>query len=190
MTERASGKNVDSLFKIVWDVPAAFGRARCKNEMTGRHEIDAVDARILRALQRDSSRPIADLAAKVGLSPSACHRRVKLLEQAGVIAGYAARLDRRALGLPLDVIVEIGLATPDRRSMEAFETAAGEFDDILECQQTSGGADYLLRVAVRDMADFARIHRDCLASLPGVARIQPLFVLSTPREWRGYPVPE
>ncbi len=156
--------------------------------MTERRDIDAVDAGILRVLQRDSSRPIADLAAKVGLSPSACHRRVKLLEQAGMIAGYAARLDRRALGLRLEVLVEIGLAAPDRPSMEAFEAAAGGFDDILECQMTSGGADYLLRVAARDMEDFARIHRDCLARLPGVARIHPLFVLRTVHAWRGYPV--
>lgn len=158
--------------------------------MAGRHDIDAVDAGILRALQKDSSRPIADLAAKVGLSPSACHRRVKLLEQAGVIAGYSARLDRRALGLRLDVIVEIGLATPDQRSMDAFEAAADKFDEILECHLTSGGAHYLLRVAARDMEDFARIHRDCLARLPGVGRIAPTFVLRTVRAWQGYPVQE
>ena len=156
--------------------------------MVQRHDMDSVDAGILRALQRDSSRPIADLAARVGLSPSACHRRVKLLEQAGVIAGYAARLDRRALGLPLDVIVEIGLAAPDQRSMEAFETAAEKLDEILECQMTVGGAEYVLRVAARDMEDFGRIHRDRLARLPGVARISPLFVLRTVREWQGYPV--
>lgn len=156
--------------------------------MTERHGIDAIDANILRALQRDSSRPIADLAATVGLSPSACHRRVKLLEQAGFIAGYAARLDRDALGVPLEILVEISLAAPDLHSMETFEAATADFDDILECQLTSGGADYLLRIAARDMADFARIHHDCLARLPGVARIQPVFVLRTVRAWRGYPV--
>lgn len=156
--------------------------------MTDRHSIDSIDAGILRALQKDSSRPIAELAAKVGLSPSACHRRVKLLEQAGVITGYAARLDRRALGLPLDVVVEIGLATADRRSAEAFEAAAEEFEEILECHMTSGSANYLLRFAARDMEDFARIHRDCLARLPGVARINAVFVLRTVHEWRGYPV--
>ena len=158
--------------------------------LTERHDIDAVDARILRALQKDSSRPIAELAAKVGLSPSACHRRVKLLEQAGVVAGYAARLDRHAVGLPLDVVVEIGLSRPERGAMEAFEAAAQGFEEILECHLTSGRADYLLRVAARDMEDFARIHRDCLARLPGVARIHPLFVLRTVRAWRGYPVQE
>ena len=166
---------------ISWDVIVS---------LTERHDIDVLDARILRALQDDSSRPIAELAAKVGLSPSACHRRVKLLEQAGVVSGYAARLDRRALGLPLDVVVEIDLARPERGAMEAFEAAAQGFDEILECQLTSGRADYLLRVAARDMKDFARIHRDCLARLPGVARIHPLFVLRTVRAWRGYPVPE
>lgn len=157
--------------------------------MTDRHAIDAVDARILQALQRDSSRPVADLAARVGLSPSACHRRVKLLEQSGLIAGYAARLDHRALGVPLEVVVEICLATPDQAAMEAFEAAVAGFDEILECQLTSGRADYLLRVAVRDMDDFARLHSECLARLPGVARIHPLFLLRTVRAWRGYPVP-
>lgn len=149
-----------------------------------------MDARILRALQRDSSRPVAELAAKVGLSPSACHRRVKLLEQAGLIAGYVARLEPRALGLPLEVLAEIRLASPGRAAMEAFEAAVAGFDDILECHLTSGRADYLLRLVARDMEDFARVHRDCLARLPGVARIEPLFLLRTVRAWRGYPVSE
>lgn len=156
--------------------------------MADRHGIDAVDARILRALQQDSSRPVADLAAKVGLSPSACHRRVKLLEQAGVIAGYVARLDRQALGLPLEVVVEVGLASPGPESTEAFEAAVVDFEEILECKLTSRRAGYLLRIVARDMEDFARIHHDCLTRLPGVARIDPLFVLRTLREWRGYPV--
>jgi len=156
--------------------------------MTDRQGIDAVDARILRALQQDSSRPVAELAARVGLSPSACHRRVKLLEQAGLIVGYAARLDRNALGLALEVLVEVRLTSPERGAMEAFEAAARDADDILECHLTSGRADYLLRVAARDMADFARIHRDCLARLPGVARIHPLFFLREVRAWSGYPV--
>lgn len=171
-------------------LPELPGSIRATGVMTERQGMDAVDVRILRALQRDSSRPVAELAAKVGLSPSACHRRVKLLEQAGLIAGYAARLDRRALGLALEVVVEITLAPPARSAMEAFETAVDGMDEVLECHMTSGRADYLLRVVARDMDDFGRIHRDRLAQLPGVSRIEPLFVLRTVREWCGYPVPE
>ena len=116
--------------------------------------IDEIDTRILTALQRDSQRPIAELAAEVGLSTSACHRRVKLLESAGVIRRYVAELDREALGLTLQVFVEITLASQSREVLEAFETAALRAEEILECHLTSGHADYILRVVARDMADY------------------------------------
>jgi DNA-binding Lrp family transcriptional regulator len=150
--------------------------------------MDAIDGRILRALQRDARRPVAELAAQVGLSPSACHRRVKLLEEAGVIAGYAARLDRARLGLSIDVFVEIALASQSEESLSAFEAAVLRFDDILECVLTTGEADYLLRVAARDVADFERIHRSCLARLPGVSSMRTSFALRSVKDWRGLPV--
>ncbi len=150
--------------------------------------MDAVDSRILRALQRDSSRPVAELAADVGLSPSACHRRVKLLEKAGVIAGYAARLDRRALHLNAEVIVEVTLENPGENGMETFESAVAACDSVLECVKVSGRSDYLLRIAATDLDDFERIHRDLLTKLPGVARTETRFVLRTVRPWQGYPV--
>lgn len=158
--------------------------------MAEQPELDALDARILRALQRDSSPPVAELAAAVGLSPSACHRRVKLLEQAGVIRGYAARLDRGALGLGLELFVELALTTPSRAAMEAFEAAVAAFDEVVECHRTSGGADYVLRLAARDLADLERIDRDIVGGLPGVARSRVLLSLRTVRPWQGYPVPE
>ena len=152
--------------------------------------MDAVDARIVRALQRDSSRPVAELASAVGLSPSACHRRVKLLEKAGVIAGYVARLDRRALRLDVEVIVEVTLESPGEAAMNAFESAVAQCEPVGECVKVSGKSDYLLRVAARDLDDFERIHRDLLAQLPGVARTETRFVLRTVRPWQGYPVAE
>lgn len=156
--------------------------------MTDRNSIDSVDARILRALQRDSSPPVAELAAEVGLSPSACHRRVKLLEQAGVIEGYAARLDRRALGLGMEFFVEIALASPGHEAMQAFEAAIGGFVEILECHRTSGGVDYVLRLTARDLEDLERLDRDVLGRLPGVGRSRSLLALRSVRPWRGYPV--
>lgn len=158
--------------------------------MAEQPELDALDARIVRALQRDSSPPVAELAAAVGLSPSACHRRVKLLEQAGVIRGYAARLDRGALGLGLELFVELALTTPSRAAMEAFEAAVAAFDEVVECHRTSGGADYVLRLAARDLGDLERIDRDIVGGLPGVARSRVLLSLRTVRPWQGYPVPE
>lgn len=150
--------------------------------------MDQVDARILRALQRDSSRPVAELAGEVGLSASACHRRVKLLEEAGVIAGYVARLDRAALGFPIQVFVEITLNSQSQEALSAFETAVTRFDEILECHLTTGQADYILRVVARDVADYDDIHRNCLARLPGVSAMQTIFVLRPIREWQGYPI--
>ncbi len=156
--------------------------------MTGNPSMDRFDRRIIAALQRNSARPIAILAEEIGLSPSACHRRVRALEESGVIAGYAARIDRTKLGLSLQVFVEISLSSQAREVLEAFETAVTRFDDILECHLTSGHADYILRVVARDMADYAAIHRDCLARLPHVASMQTIFTLRPVQQWRGYPI--
>jgi Lrp/AsnC family leucine-responsive transcriptional regulator len=150
--------------------------------------MDKIDARILRALQQDSSRPVAELAAEVGLSASACHRRVKLLEESGVIVGYVARLDRAALGFPIQVFVEITLSSQSQEALKAFETVVTRFEEILECHLTTGQADYILRVVARDVADYDNIHRNCLARLPGVSSMQTIFVLRSIRERRGYPI--
>lgn len=158
--------------------------------MTEQSNIDAVDARILRALQRDSSRPIAELAAAVGLSPSACHRRVKLLEKAEMITGYVARLDRRALGMDVEVFVEITLDEQTEEKMDAFEASVVKCDAIVECVKISGGSDYLLRLVSRDLDHFEQIHRRRIAQLPGVSRIEARFVLRTVQGWQGYPVPQ
>ena len=150
--------------------------------------MDRVDLTLLKALQADSSKSIADLAASVSLSPSACHRRVRALEEAGVIAGYAARLDPQQLGLALEAFVEITLTSQSLESMERFERAIGDFDDILECHLTTCAADYMLRVAATDLAQFDRIHRDCLSRLPGVSSMRSSFAIRTIKRWRGYPL--
>lgn len=149
--------------------------------------LDDTDARILNALQRDSGRPVAELAREVGLSTSACHRRIKLLEGAGVIRRYVAEVDRRALGLNLQVFVEITLSSQSREVLEAFEAAVMRHGDILECHLTSGHADYILRVAARDMADYDDLHRNCLSRLPHVASMQTIFTIRPIKT--GQPLP-
>ncbi|TVQ55934.1 MAG: Lrp/AsnC family transcriptional regulator [Rhodobacteraceae bacterium] len=151
--------------------------------------LDTFDVKILLALQQDAAPPIAALAERVGLSPSACHRRVKLLEEAGVIAGYRAVLDPSALGLTLAVFVDVTLASQGEAALEAFERAVRGHTEILECWLVSGEADYRLRVAAVDMADYERIHRAVLARLPGVASIRSTFGLGRVKAWSGYPVP-
>jgi DNA-binding Lrp family transcriptional regulator len=150
--------------------------------------MDRHDLLILAALQSDSTAAIADLAARIGLSTSACHRRIKQLEADGLIAGYKAELDPQALGLTMQAFVEITLTSQSHEAMDRFEAAVATFDDILECHLMSGSADYLLRVAARDLDHFDRIHRSCLARLPGVSAMRSGFAIRTIKPWRGYPV--
>lgn len=150
--------------------------------------MDRSDIALLEALQDDSALSIADLAERVALSPSACHRRVKAMEQSGIITSYGARLDPKLLGLTVEVFVEITLNSQSREAMDRFERAVGDFNDILECHLMSGTADYLLRVAARDLGQYDAIHRDCLARLPGVSAMRSSFSLRRIKQMRGYPV--
>lgn len=149
---------------------------------------DTVDSRLLRELQRDSRLSVAELGNRVGLSPSACHRRIRQLEEAGIISGYAARLDARALGYTMEFFVEVALKAQSDRALDAFERAVETAPEILECHLMAGGTDYLLRIVARDAADFERIHRERLAKLPNVARLESHLAIRTVRPWRGYPV--
>lgn len=151
--------------------------------------MNRADRALLEALQVDSSRSVAELALVVHLSPSACHRRIKALEEQGFIQGYAARVDPRRLGLSVEVFVEITLNSQSREAMDRFERAVGDFDDILECHLMSGAADYLLRVAATDLDHFDRVHRDCLARLPGVSSMKTSFSLRRIKRFAGYSVP-
>lgn len=150
--------------------------------------MDRADIALLEALQRDSSRSIAELAEVCALSASACHRRIKALEAAGLIAGYAAQLDPQQLGLKLLAFVEITLTSQSREAMDRFEAAVQDYDDILDCHLMSGQADYLLRVAATDLDQYDRIHRDCLARLPGVSAMRSAFSIRQIKRWLGYPI--
>lgn len=152
------------------------------------HEIDRTDRIILSELQKDAQRPVAELAAQAGLSASSCHRRVKLLEEAGVIRSYSANLDRTALGLANEFFVEVSLSAQTEEAFEKFETAVQRVPEILECHLMSGQFDYLLRVAAADAADYERIHRSRISRLPGVQRIQSSLALRTVKGWAGYPI--
>jgi DNA-binding Lrp family transcriptional regulator len=148
--------------------------------------MDRLDRRLLVALQADSSASIADLAARIGLSPSACHRRMRALEEAGIIRSYGARIDPAKAGIGLNVLIDITLVSQSSEAMERFERAVGDFPDILECHLLSGTADYRLRTAARDMTDYDRLHRECLARLPGVSAMHTSFIIRTVKAWTGY----
>lgn len=140
-------------------------------------ELDATDRRILRVLQKQGRISNAELSDKVNLSPSACHRRVQRLEAERFISAYVALLDPRKMGHPTTVFVEITLSGQADEVLDAFEREVARIPDVLECHLMAGAADYLLKVVAQDTEDFARIHRQYLARLPGVAQMQSSFAL-------------
>jgi Lrp/AsnC family transcriptional regulator, leucine-responsive regulatory protein len=150
--------------------------------------LDATDRRILTVLQQQGRISNADLSERVNLSPSACHRRVQRLEGEGYIRDYVALLDLRKLGRPTTVFVEITLQGQADELLDAFEREVARVPDVLECHLMAGSADYLLKVVAEDTEDFARIHRQHLARLPGVAQMQSSFALRTVFKTTAIPV--
>ena len=151
-------------------------------------ELDDIDRRLLRALQRKGRMSNGELSEEANLSPSACHRRVQRLEQEGLIRDYVALLDARKLGVPTTVFVEIGLQGQTEEILDAFEKAVARIPDVLECHLMAGSADYLLKLVAEDTDDFARIHRQYLTRLPHVARMQSSFALRTVFRTTALPV--
>ncbi|WP_298839952.1 Lrp/AsnC family transcriptional regulator [uncultured Roseobacter sp.] len=150
--------------------------------------LDTTDKRILAALQKSGRMSNSDLSEAVNLSPSACHRRVQRLEKEKYIKDYVALLDARKMGVPTTVFVEITLQGQADEVLDAFEKAVSRIPDVLECHLMAGSADYLLKVVAENTEDFARIHRQYLARLPGVAQMQSSFALRTVFRTTALPV--
>ena len=151
-------------------------------------ELDVFDRKILALIQKDNRQTAQQLSEKVGLSPSACHRRVQRLEKEGYIRDYVALLDPRKLDMPTTVFVEITLQAQAEEVLEAFEKSVSRIPDVLECHLMAGTADYLLKIVAENTEDFARIHRQHLARLPGVAQMQSSFALRTVSSTTALPV--
>jgi len=141
--------------------------------------LDRHDKLILKALQKDGRISNVQLAAQVSLSESACLRRVRALEESGMISRYAALISQNEAGLPGNVFVQIGLQREVESDLAAFEKAVRDIPEVMECYLMSGEFDYLIRVVVADMADFERIHKTELTRLPGVARVNSSFAIRT-----------
>ena len=142
-------------------------------------ELDSIDRLILNELQTDGRVSHAELADRVGLSTSACHRRVRRLEAGGVIAGYVMLLDTEAIGRDLDVFVEVSLVSQSEESLRRFEEEVRACPEVMACNLVAGDADYLVHLAVQDHRDFERIHNEHLSRLPGVARLRSNFAIRT-----------
>jgi DNA-binding Lrp family transcriptional regulator len=139
--------------------------------------MDAVDRKILAELQRDGRQSLTDLAARVQLSLSPTHRRVRELEQSGAIRGYRAVVDPEALGLRFEALVFVTLRQEDRETLLAFEQAVTEIPNVLLAQRLFGDPDYILRIVTADLNAYARLEDDVLSGLPGVQRLNSTLVM-------------
>ncbi|MCP4934667.1 MAG: Lrp/AsnC family transcriptional regulator [bacterium] len=147
--------------------------------------IDQINQNILRELVRDGRMSNSDLAQSVGLSPSACLRRVQELERKGIIKGYRAVLDQASLGAGLTVYVTVGLARHLKKDQEAFETAMSVAPQVKECYNVSGIIEYLLRIEVADLEAYKFFHIEVLGTVPQVSSIVSYFVMATSKNERG-----
>ncbi len=153
-------------------------------------ELDTVDRAILRELQIDGRMTNAELSERVNLSPSACFRRVRIMEEKGVIENYTAILNQVASGHSQNVFVQVTLRSLESHDIEAFETRIAGHPQVMECYLMSGDFDYMLRVVVADTSDYERMHRDFLTKLPGIDRIKSSFALRTVVKSTALPLAE
>ena len=151
--------------------------------------LDGIDARILAELQRDGRMTITDLAERVGLSASPCLRRVRMLEEAGVITGYVAVVDQNRVGLEVNVFASIRLERQREEELERFNSAVAGWPEVMECYLMTGTRDYLMRIVVGSLGDYERFIKDKLSRLDGVASIESSFALSRVKHSTAVPVP-
>jgi Lrp/AsnC family leucine-responsive transcriptional regulator len=151
--------------------------------------LDAIDIRILSELQQDGGLSNVELARRVNLSPSPCLMRVRALEKEGVIRQYVALADPQALGLGLNVFISISLKEQSKAALADFESRIAEHDEVMECYLMTGDSDYLIRVAVANMAALERFILDQLTPIPGVEKIRSSFALKQVRYKTALPMP-
>lgn len=148
-------------------------------------DIDPITAKILRELSRDAKQSNLDLADRVGLSPSACLRRVQDLERRGVIRGYRARLDPAQTGRAYVVYVAVGLSEHTKAAQTGFERAMDRAPEVVECHNIAGAFEYLLRVEARDLASYKAFHTDVLGCVPAVRSITSYIVMDSSKDNRA-----
>lgn len=150
--------------------------------------MDRKDYQIIAALMEDGRLSNQDLSAQVNLSPSPCLRRVRLLEEAGVIRGYSAQVDQKALGFPITVFVGIKLNRHDTATVRGFETAIGTIDEIIDCFLMTGEIDYLLRVVARDLDGYEHFVRERLHAIEGIASIDTSLAYGVVKQGHSLPL--
>ena len=149
--------------------------------------MDATDAKILKALQRDGRLTNQELSALIGLSPSPCLRRVRNLEAAGVITGYTALVDEKACGFPITGFVRIRLTNHSDETVRRFEARIAETDAVIDCYLMTGSEDYQLRVVASSLDDYEQLVRQTIQKIPGIASIETSFAYGVVKQSRSLP---
>ncbi len=150
--------------------------------------LDAVDAKILDLIQHDAGLSVAEIADRVGLSSSPCWRRIKRLEDSGIVKGRVTLLDREQLGLGFEVYAEVKLNLPNKENLEAFEAAVIRFPEVAQCATVTGGMDYVLRIITRDMRAFDEFLREKLLSLGLVSDVESRIVIRSVKNSTAVPL--
>lgn len=151
-------------------------------------ELDTIDRKILRALQANGKISIGELAEKVGLSPSPCARRVRLLEKTGIVKGYAAIVDQKKVGLPISAFASIKLERQREEDLDRFEEAVSRWPEVLDCYLMTGQRDYLMRIVVANLEAYERFIKDKLTRLENVASIETSFALGQVKRSEALPL--
>lgn len=151
-------------------------------------ELDEIDRKILRALQADAKTTAGELAEKVGLSPSPCARRVRLMEKAGIIKGYTAIVDQKKVGLPISAFASIKLERQREEDLDRFAEAVSRWPEVVDCYLMTGQRDYLMRIAAADLEAYERFLKDKLTRLDNVASIETSFALGQVKRSEVLPI--
>lgn len=151
-------------------------------------ELDAIDRKILHAVQGNGKISMGDLADMVGLSPSPCARRVRLLEKAGIIKGYAAIIDQKQVGLPISAFASIKLERQREEDLDRFEAMVSHWPEVLDCYLMTGQRDYLMRVVAADLEAYERFIKDKLTRLDNIASIETSFALGQVKRSQRLPI--
>jgi len=152
------------------------------------NQIDGIDAKILHLIQGNAALSVADIADKVGLSSSPCWRRIKRMEEVGIIKQRVTILDRKKLGLDFEVFVAVKLALPNRTNMEKFEKAVARMPEVIQCASVTGAVDFMLRVVTKDMHSYEDFLREVLLSIDLISDVQSRIVLRQSKDSNAIPL--
>ena len=180
---------IDGNYLAIYFLPSSYVGSSCQHNVSPNRYIavDKIDRLIIRELQLNARLTNQELAERINLSPSPCLRRVRRLEESGILSGYTAKVDQEAYGLPLNIFVSVRLEKQNEQSIKEFEDGLQFLDQVMECYLMTGSRDYLLRVVSVDLKSYEKFIRNDLTKLPGIAAIESSFAFSNVKNQQVLP---